>query len=552
MADQVSGRSASSQDSVPQRGLLEDHMSNVVIFRDVHVPEQSSAAIMATPRKEIITTAERYSEEKNVIPKNDDEGTDAPHLLSHEVDNFIYQALPAGNYTRRLILEPSEAEDAPLVGRLEVFDLSQDSSRCSFEAISYAWASDIKDQTITVNGRAMPITTSLRDSLRQTRRPDRPRVLWADAICINQDDDREKGHQVSLMGQIYKTSRCTLVCLGYSTTELWPRQVATLIADVGAMIDRVMAGDDPVLKVESGVFPDLNYDHPLIVDERWPSWAELVMQPWFERGWVVQEAALGPDCLVLWSNVEMSWMSILRVAIWVDAEIHQIEALSNEGQRSIPELHLAQYALQRQQEANTLNGFKPMAPLKLLLLETMDAARNLKLKDPKDRIYAFLALPTSDAETPELHVSYGNDTSHLDVYQDFATKYLAKNSDLDILEFVDHGDDETFTSASITCDHPLGQVRSAYTLPSWIPRWDRGPMPYATWLIRDSMLECTWRMFDLENQEGVKISDNSILRVKAVIFDSVEYVSMVVRSPNQAGREAVAPVVSLWRDIAEH
>lgn len=552
MADQLSGCSASPQGPTQQRSPLEDHMSNVVGSMDEVGPKLFTVAMVASPWKEISNEAERHSRGKNVVPKNDDDGADIPQLLSHEVDNFIYQALPAGDYTRRIILEPSKEEDAPLVGRLEVFDLSQDGSRCSFEAISYAWGSDIKDQTITINGRAMYITTSLRDSLRQTRRPDRPRALWADAICINQGDDREKGHQVSLMGQIYKTSRCTLVCLGYSTTESWPRQVATLIADVGAMIDRVMAGDDPLLKVESGVFPDLKYDHPLLVDERWPSWAELVMQPWFERGWVVQEAALGPDCLVLWSDVEISWISILRVATWESSELHQIEALSNDGQRSIPELHLAQYALQRQQEANTLNGFRPMAPLKLLLLETIDAARTLKLKDPKDRIYAFLALPTTNAETPALHVSYGKDTSHLDVYRDFATKYLTKNSNLDILEFVDHGDDEMFASASITCDYPLSQVRSAYTFPSWIPRWDRGPMPYAFGLIRDSMLQYTWRKFDLESREGVRISDNSALRVKAIIFDSVEYLSKVIQKPNQAGREAVAPVVSLWRDIAEH
>lgn len=35
-------------------------MSNVVISRVVHVPEQSTAAIVATPREEIITKAERH------------------------------------------------------------------------------------------------------------------------------------------------------------------------------------------------------------------------------------------------------------------------------------------------------------------------------------------------------------------------------------------------------------------------------------------------------------------------------------------------------------
>lgn len=554
MTDQLSSCPASSQDAVPQRSLLEDHTLRVVIYGDENVPGQSTVAIVAMPREEIITKAERHSGGKNGIPKNNDEGPDAPHLLSHEVDNFIYQALPAGNYTRRIILEPSKEEDAPLVGRLEAFDLSQDGSGCSFEAISYAWGSDIKDQTITINGRAMHITTSLRDSLRQTRRPDRPRALWADAICINQDDGREKSHQVSLMGQIYMTSRCTLICLGYSA-ESWPRQVATLMADVVAMIDRVMAGDDPDLKVNLGKFPWLKNGDPLLADKRWHSWAELVMQPWFERGWVVQEAALGPECLVLWSGIEIPWISVLRVACWLNREHgrNRIEALREEGQGVLPHLHLLRYEMQPPQEGGIMassNTDKPV-DLNLYLLENLDAARMLKLKDPKDRIYAFMALPTSDASMPALHISYGKVPSHLDVYRDFATKYMAKNSDLDILGFVDHGDDETLATGPIGCDHPLKHVRSADTFPSWMPRWDRGPMPTAC--IFTSEFKC--RKFDLGSHEIVTILDNnSTLRVKAIIFDSVHYASMVIQEPKRPVQfeEAVASVVSLWKDIAEH
>ncbi|KAF3768866.1 heterokaryon incompatibility, partial [Cryphonectria parasitica EP155] len=83
-----------------------------------------------------------------------------------------------------------------------------------FEAISYVWGTDLQDQCILVNNNFLTITRNLRGALEQVRLPDRPRVLWADSICIDQQNKREKGHQVGLMARIYSLSICTLICLG--------------------------------------------------------------------------------------------------------------------------------------------------------------------------------------------------------------------------------------------------------------------------------------------------------------------------------------------------
>ncbi|KAK7717638.1 hypothetical protein SLS64_003133 [Diaporthe eres] len=113
-----------------------------------------------------------------------------------------------------------------------------------YEAISYVWGTDVMDHLISVDGRKLLITKNLDAALRQVRRPDQARALWADSICINQKDNDEKGYQVALMGQIYETSRCTMVCLGVGqrlAEAEHARNVAILVDKVKEPKDRIYA-----------------------------------------------------------------------------------------------------------------------------------------------------------------------------------------------------------------------------------------------------------------------------------------------------------------------
>jgi hypothetical protein len=50
-----------------------------------------------------------------------------------------------------------------------------------------------------------------------SRRKDRPgerKSVWVDAICINQEDDKEKGEQVQGMGELYAQATTVVVWLG--------------------------------------------------------------------------------------------------------------------------------------------------------------------------------------------------------------------------------------------------------------------------------------------------------------------------------------------------
>lgn len=89
-----------------------------------------------------------------------------------------------------------------------------------FTALSYVWG-DAKDTLpITLNNQVIQVTRNLATALKHIEH-DRCRwgirVFWIDALCINQEDNLEKSHQVQMMGDIYGRASRVLSWLGQAT-----------------------------------------------------------------------------------------------------------------------------------------------------------------------------------------------------------------------------------------------------------------------------------------------------------------------------------------------
>ena len=115
-------------------------------------------------------------------------------------------------------LSPSEDSDSsshesdPSLSGTEA---SRRGSAPHYEALSYTWGESTQDHTILLNGGVrISITDNLHRALRRVRYVTKIRTLWIDALCINQDDDIERSHQVQVMGLIYKTASCVNIWLG--------------------------------------------------------------------------------------------------------------------------------------------------------------------------------------------------------------------------------------------------------------------------------------------------------------------------------------------------
>ena len=194
----------------------------------------------------------------------------------------VYERLKNGEI-RVLRLYPG-AKDDPLLGHLEHVALGV----ASFQAISYAWGEPVFNQSIYIDSEELRITDSLSGALRRFRDAEKDVCLWADQLCINQNDLTEKNVQVAIMVKIFGSAHKVHVWLGepeehhdvafsmmhflggpWWSTEIWQLARSTALA-----------------QVRQG-WKEYNAD--VTLEEGLAAFSTIAKKRWFERLWVVQE-----------------------------------------------------------------------------------------------------------------------------------------------------------------------------------------------------------------------------------------------------------------------
>ena len=88
-----------------------------------------------------------------------------------------------------------------------------------YEALSYRWVSDWAEYAIFLSGQTFWVNFDLDFALQHLRHTINQRILWVDAICINQGDDLEKGVQIEQMGRVYSQALRVVVWPGRINDE---------------------------------------------------------------------------------------------------------------------------------------------------------------------------------------------------------------------------------------------------------------------------------------------------------------------------------------------
>jgi hypothetical protein len=111
---------------------------------------------------------------------------------------------------RTIVLHKGSPEDQ-ITCTLKTVSLHEN---CPYEALSYAWGDAENLAKISLNKLEYFVTQNLSDALKQLRSQRADKILWVDALCINQWDIPERNQQVREMHLIYSGAERVLAWIG--------------------------------------------------------------------------------------------------------------------------------------------------------------------------------------------------------------------------------------------------------------------------------------------------------------------------------------------------
>lgn len=333
------------------------------------------------------------------------------------------------------------------------------SGALQYEAVSYCWGNPNDVSNINCNGQQLEVPRRLEVALRNIRYSDRRRILWADAICINQKDDDEKESQVKLMRMIFSNAQRTLIFLGdaeekqaqkMSKFALWSIQFGLSI--LRRRVDLLTSPKVRVWDVKEGRFGVL----APFSSEFYLELVGMLRMEWFKRAWVVQEVPVSSSATIFWDPSQYDWEDV-------------IQALKFMSQVSFPLAFIVTLENISTIEEERKLYRKGHSNLNSVLLRH----QRCNASDPRDKIYSFCGLVKTplNGHSP-VRISYKDDVTT--IYREVALKIMNDDHSLDILS----------RPPSLAESETEG-------LPSWVPDWNisspstltyawgHGPLPLA-------------------------------------------------------------------------
>ncbi|KAF8854358.1 HET-domain-containing protein [Acephala macrosclerotiorum] len=357
-----------------------------------------------------------------------------------------------------------------LRGEIEIKIFHADAtSSPDYEALSYVWGpSDLTHEVYirtTVNddvslrglfGRLsfletrgqhqrLSITRNLFTALSYMRLLDKSRVLWIDAICINQVDEDEKSREVRKIGDIYGHARRVVVWLGEGREDS-----SLAITTLKAIGESIQFFDDGRAEwaVKSGSEAhqlESELSNPRAARAKvliWIAIRNFFNVPWFTRLWVFQEVGRAHDAIFVVGNEYIQWQVLRGAFKWIRYQDRR-STLPTQAIRILDEVTT--------EKAQPI--FKHFTVLKnsgdILLTDLIDWTKRLRCYDPRDRIYALLSL-FDRCEAEKIVPNYKNTVEQ--VYTEVILNHIEFTERLRIFDI---------------CD--FAKADSKLRLPSWVP-----------------------------------------------------------------------------------
>ncbi|KAK4444014.1 heterokaryon incompatibility protein-domain-containing protein [Podospora aff. communis PSN243] len=406
--------------------------------------------------------------------------------LTHTVTqcpSFKYGSLvQKAQQIRILHLIPGKP-DTPLSGLLQIASL-ESKSRPEFDAISYVWGDPRATSHISIDGRNLPIASNLHNALVAIRHESEWRILWVDALCINQQDIQERGHQVQLMRNIFSSARIVRVWLEVDVDPTSP------VFDAAR---RLWVDDDNFTM--ANIFPENpQYSsmptnpaglvhHEQYPPEFWTPLYEIISDAYWGRVWTQQEFFLSKSLIFHFPRGTSDPEPILRFeaatvigyasvdvkrALPTQKIVEMADSVGGFGGifRGLFSRRYVGFAAVKLDQ----NNFDTLAPWdRPNLFDLVLKTPTLDASDPRDRVYGVIGLARDCIKHP-LQADYT--LSLVQTYIKVIHHFIDTHNNLDFLCCYD-------AAYSVG---PWYDVKPDEDIPSWLPYLKRSSQPLYQWL----------------------------------------------------------------------
>ncbi len=304
-----------------------------------------------------------------------------------------------------------------------------------FEALSYVWGSKKDDVEIVLGGQVKTVTRNLGSALHHLRNDEKERVLWVDAVCINQGDLGERSSQVQLMQRIYSGASQVVVWLGPLKRE-----------------------DERIIKFirRLGSDPRLHWTAIQKMDDELLGLYVFLRHEWWSRIWTVQEAVLAKQIVYHRGNIHLS--------------SHDLTGMAASFREHVYTNRCCQTLRFPRNGAGVARDIAPMMDNILQLHRFSLGIRNANFDEvallfrhrqatnPLDMVYGLLGISCGIKKS-----SIDYNFSKAKVYELAARDSISHNNNLNILSHISRGKaDESHFSSDYS-------VRWPEDTPSWVP-----------------------------------------------------------------------------------
>lgn len=486
------------------------------------------------------------------IPPKIDSITARKVLLSHDLEtpntenekvwklkanSCLYEALPTERSQRTIRLVtilPSQQKMADIKCILELQSLKRNPT---YEALSYVWGNSLRLKRIDISGHAFYVNENLEVALRNLRFQRKPRILWIDAICINQSDTVEKSNQVMQMGEIYSQAVEVLIWLGPETNSsakafYYLRDVILpcirILSERSAKDIDTWEGREGKLVVSSefsdGFPPFALYDQKAqkfmeYTVQKEPEsvqylegLCELLRRPWWRRIWVLQEVVRSKSAKLVCGTQTFPWTEFchaLGTIVNSCPSSRDVNISQNSRIIGVPETKTATGARNKLLRNIAAAFAGPMimqnfrerwltrsgTHLPLLLFAT----QRFKSTDPRDKIYALLGLINYDQDLDAIGIPDYDILPGI-LFTKVAKWLICRQQDLSLFEELHNVD-----------YHFVGRVEDL-SLPSWVPdfRFDRSipPIDGHSWVFEEERGFYQWFLSAFGRGQGDSHKDS--------------------------------------------